>query len=288
MPTRRRDIILRLKAARFGHKALFKTLPFLRGILNSPTASALASSLSAEWQIALRDLDFEPCKIDLKGKTIWLNNRGLSPLSIMRSRYFRKNMALNFMCALRSSFQASSKVDLYAAHNPSLWPHIARTLAADNALMTIRMAHELMHESDDETCWRTLMGEDIGDMAHVYASNLVRGSDKAALQLTYDKWFSSVERINYADAQLLEAMDAHPPHLVPSAANNIDHALIANILTDPLSNLAYLENLQTLHDMPSAINRVHFARILEDISAIRVGNYCVRDESLARRLMLTE
>lgn len=274
MPTRRRDIALRLQSARTGTSALFSELPFLKSLLVSPTAAALAAELAGIFDIRLRDLDTDPASMDVDNGIIWLNTNGLNSLSVMRSRYFRKTVSLNFLCALRMGWQATRPHDVYDAHDPHLWPHIARAIAADTAAFTARMAHEIMIHDSDESLWRLALGEDIGDIASTYAAK--------GLLAAHDRWYTSAERLNQTDAALLDYMDKN---ILPPASPTLKPDLIIQNLTDPITNIPYLSTIPTTHDMPDPVNRAHFARILDDRHTLRVGEITLRDAALARRLM---
>jgi len=273
---------------------LLAAFPYLQILRESPTFAALADDLDG-WQMLGADLDDIAYQIDMASHTIRLNTRGLASSSILRSQYFRNNLAFAALCAVRAAWAARAESHARSMHRPDTWPLIGRMVRADTAAMAVRMGYELLDIHEGEILWRHTLGDALGDVALEYAravENLPEGTDDdAALGAAFMAWLGRPERLHVSDAQILAEMDMGLPALAWDGRGKLSEGALRCLSVDPLDGDSYLGHYAGIiagdpaqADMVDPINQAHFLQIMEEIGTTRVAGISMRDSALAKRL----
>lgn len=266
---------------------------YLAPLRDSPTFMALVDDLDG-WKLIGADLDDAPFRIDAPTHTLKINTRGLNTASILRSQYFRNTLAFNALCAVRAAWAGQRQAEARAMHRPDLWPLLARIARADTAAMAVRMGFEML-DAGDESLWRHILGDALGDVAMEYArvleADFVSGNDARALSAAFIAWFEREDRIHTTDSETLAEMDSNLPSLMWNGRGTMSEGAVRCLSVDPLNGLSYLDKTAgdlagnpSWGDVVHPINQAHFVQIMDEIGTTRVAGLSMRDADLARRL----
>lgn len=272
---------------------LLANWPVAALVQTSETALCLAVDLDG-WLLQGADLGDAPFELDTDNRIITVNNGGLAHVAIARSRYFQHTLTLRTFAALRAAWQALRAEDALSLHRVDLWPLLNRVLEADGAVMTLRMAYETRKDGGD-ALWHHALGESDSDMAVDYARTLARTpsvlADGPALASAFLQWFERDTRVVKCDFETLVMMDAELSSLSFEGRGTFSDGAVKCLAIDPLTNASYLGSYAAeiagnpawrgiKNDMAAA----HFAQIISEIGAVRIGNLAIRDRKLAARL----
>ncbi len=273
---------------------LLASWPVADSVRASDTAHCLLEDLGGFWTLQGADLDGRGWSVDADMGVITVDNGGLTPQAIARSRHFQNILTLRTMAALRAAWQAERADDALSLHRVDLWPLISRIMAADLAVMTLRMAYELREEGFDGQ-WRHALGDECGDMAADYARTITRTpknqGDAVALGSAFLQWFEKDARVRACDFETLAAMDADLCDLTMDGRGMLGEGAIRCLTIDPVTNISYLGAIAaeiagnpTWRGIADPVAEAHFAQVMEEIGTTRVGHVAMRDAKLAARL----
>lgn len=259
----------------------------------SDTAISLAIDLGG-WTLIGTDLDARAYEIDPEDRIILINNGGMAHAAIARSRYFQNILTLRTFAALRAAWQTERENDALSMHRLDLWPLLRRILSADIAAMTVRMAYELREDGND-SLWHHALGEEAGDIALDYARTLSRApddqNDAPALASAFLQWFDRDARQIKCDFETLQDMDGAMSILTMDGRGTLSEGAIRCLTVDPMTCASYLgataaeiAGNPAWRGIPDPIAEAHFAQIIEEIGATRIGHVAMRDRKLAARL----
>lgn len=259
----------------------------------SDTALCLAVDLDG-WLLQGVDLGDTPFELDTDNRIITVNNGGLADVAIARSRYFQHGLTLRTFAALRAAWQSLRADDALTMHRVDLWPLLNRVLEADGAVMTLRMAYETRKDGDD-ALWHHALGENDSDIAQDYARTLGRTpailADGPALTSAFLQWFERDARVTKCDFETLAMMDRELADLSFEGRGTLADGAIRCLAIDPLTNTSYLGSYAAeiagnpaWRSIKDDMAAAHFAQIIGDIGAVRIGNLAIRDRKLAARL----
>ena len=272
----------------------------LADILFTLSFSPLAQNLIDEalddgYKIGFADLGKTGFCLDINEGTITLNSNGLLPAALGRSAYFKYDMLLNMVRALRDIWQEKRNGGSEEQFSPEDILLIERVRAADLDIIAVQVAWELRHENFSEI-WRHLIGSSEGDLAMAYSGYLERNPSSAfnndALFAAFQLWFESNERVNAADHETLEFMD------------DVIEAMKENPFNRKRLNEHHLEALTCLPDrsaylhkrardividpryagLRDEINQSHLFHIMMDLETTLIGNVAFRDAHLAGKI----
>jgi hypothetical protein len=260
----------------------------------SPTGRRiLGEAKDQNWRVGLSDLSGKDFYIDVPQKLLLLDNHGLSPCSLAKSAYFRHDILLNGIRALRDIWQEKRHGGFDEDYGPEAILMLERVRAADGDAMTSLIAWELRAAGNPEI-WRHLIGTETGDIALAFSECLERNPASAfthkALEIAFRQWYSDEARVNACDHETLEYLDCVLRDT--SGGNPFGPARLTRVAVEILSCLpdktAYLQGqggsiLQdpAYYGMADAINQSHLFHIMHDLQAVRAGGIAFRDARLA-------
>jgi hypothetical protein len=272
---------------------LLAAWPAADAVWASETASSILFDLEDGWALQGADLDAAPYEIDSRNRIITVNDGGLAPAAIARSRYFQNLVTLRTFGALRAAWQAARADEAFALHRIDLWPLLARILSADVAAFTLRMVYEL-RGMGHEYLWHHVVGDADGDIALEYARILEQGDgfdDAAALSGAFRQWFKKGARTAKCDFETLADMDDDLASLTYEGRGLLTEGAIRCLTLDPATGASYLSKLASeiagdpaWRGLDGPIAQAHFAQIMAEIGGTRVGGLSMRDRKLAARL----
>ena len=268
--------------------ALFQTL----------SASATANHFIAEaardgWQAGLADLGRFDFHIDAPGKKIFLHNKGLSASGLMRSPYFKNDILIAMLRALRDVAHEKRQGGFDERFAPDDILKLERVRAADCDVMTVLVAWEL-REAGSMNVWRHILALGEGDLAVTFQETLEREAMAypvhKALKAAFNQWYRDVKRVNACDHETLEYID-QVLMTYPAGDAFGSQALSAKDI-ESLSCLpdrtAYLQGTgQTIMKAPfyaglqDAVNQSHYMQIMHDAQSVIVQGVAFRDAKLA-------
>ncbi|MCB1538317.1 MAG: hypothetical protein H6865_03110 [Rhodospirillales bacterium] len=266
--------------------------PVADAIRESDTAMALIADLGDGWMLAGADLDGREWDIDTEDRVITVDTAGLTPCALARSKHFQNLLILRTLGALRAAWQAERGEDALFMHRIDLWPLLGRIVAADTAVMTLRMVHEI-RDAGFDAAWRHVLGDDHGDMAAEYVRTFdaAPDDDAPALGRAFLHWFKKPARLRASDFEILALMDENLANLTHDGRGTLGEGAIRCLTIDPLSGGSYLGPVAgeiagnpAWRSIADPVAEAHFAQIMDEIGTTRVGHVALRDSRLAARL----
>ncbi len=262
----------------------------------SPLAQALVEdALDEQYQLGFADLGKTGFCLDVSEKTITLNSNGLLPAALGRSAYFKYDMLLNLVRALRDIWQENRNGGSEEQFSPEDILLIERVRAADLDVIAVQVAWELRHENFSDI-WRHLIGSNEGDLAMAYSSYLERNPSSAfnndALFSAFQLWFESNDRVNAADHETLEYMDEVIEIMKENPFNRKrlnEHHLEALTCLPDRSAYLHKRARDVIRDpryagLRDEINQSHLFHIMLDLETTLIGNVAFRDSHLAGKI----
>lgn len=267
----------------------------------SPAARAMIKdAMETGWSVALQSAVEYDFMLNVPEKRLILPAEDLDISVWARSPFFRHELLINFIRALRDVWQENRHGAFEKRYGPESVLMLERVRAADSAVMAVFVAWELRGEGYGDV-WRHMIGSDLGDMATVFSTYLERDPAAlftgAALSLCFKQWYASHDRINECDHETLEYLDEVLGDSGSGNAfgterltrKNIEvlsclpdktaylHGHGANILKDP-----YFAGLN------DEINQAHFLQLAYDSEVTLVHGVPFRDAELASRIFPSE
>ena len=271
--------------------ALFQTLTA------SPTANHMITEAAHDgWEAGLADLGGFDFHIDAPGRKIFLHNKGLSAAGLMRSPYFKNDLLIALLRALRDVAHEKRQGGFDERFGPDDILKLERVRAADCDVMTVLCAWEL-RETGVNSLWRHILALGEGDLALTFQDTLEREKlaypVHKALKAAFDQWYRDTKRVNACDHETLEYIDQ--VLMTFPAGDAFGHQAVCARDIESLSCLpdrtAYLHNAGEsilkaplyagLHD---PVNQSHYMQVLHDAQAITVQGVPFRDAALAARI----
>lgn len=264
---------------------------------HSPNARAMINEAVREgWQITLDDQGPYDFHIDVKDKTIVLNNEGLAEGSLARSDHFQSMLLVSLVRALRDVWQEKRYGAFHDDYSPEQVLMLERVRAADCDVMAVLVAWELRAEGSSGM-WRYMIGSEEGDMAMIFSGHLERKpystSLNEALLAAFNQWYRSEERVKACDHETLDYMDS-------LMEENLEYDVFGSerltpgrveILSCLPDKTAYLQGtgreimLDPFYSgLDDVINQAHFAQILHDLKVTFVQGVPFRDKDLAYKI----
>jgi len=265
-------------------------------ISESPSARHMLQEACAQgWKAGLADLRGPDFTIDVPGRTVLLDNNGLTCESLSGSVYFMNMLLFSLIRALRDIWQEKRHGGFDEEHGPEAVLMLERVRAADCDVMTVFAAWELRGAGQGDL-WRHVIGSEEGDLAMIFSDYLERHPaghfTNAALAVTFRRWFAVPERVNACDHETLDYLDSvlcgydgrNPFGDARARARKIE---VLSCLPD---KTAYLQGRgeEILADphyagLADTINQTHLMQILHDSRVIYAGDIGFQDEGLARK-----
>lgn len=267
-------------------------------LADSPTASRLwIEAESAGWQVSMADLKNGGFYIDLEERVLILDDYGLEPEALGRSPYFRSEVLICFVRALRDIWHEQRYGSLADEFAPESALMLERVRAADCDTIATLVGWELRGAGYADI-WRHLIGSEEGDMALVFTRFLERDPtaffDGSALAYAFRQWYADEARIDGCDHETLESLDdvllAHQGSHRPFGERRMSATDIEELALLP-DGRSYLQGLGDmilrdpffagLHD---PVNQTHLFHLMYDIEVVMVNDVPFRDAKLARRI----
>lgn len=267
-------------------------------LANSPVFKDLWRNASKDgWFLSLTGLHNQGYQLNLPRKTLYLDDFGMDADMLSRSDYFRHDILMNLMRALRDVWHESQERDLTDLYAPENILILERVRAADCDTVAILGAWELRGAGYPQV-WRHVIGAPEGDMALSFTQYLERDPsalfDGSALAYAFRQWFAGNERVNACDHETLEYLD----DLILSDdtdPNPFGQDRLTGKIIEQLSNLpdgvCYLKRLgdMILEDpyyagMNDPINQAHLFQMIYDLKVTMVNNVPFADGKLARKI----
>lgn len=267
-------------------------------LADSPTASRLwIEAESAGWQVAMADLKNCGFYIDLDQRVLTLDDYGLQPEALGRSPYFRSEVLICFVRALRDIWHEQRQGSLADEYAPESALMMERVRAADCDTIATMVGWELRGAGYADI-WRHLIGSEEGDMALVFTRFLERDPtaffDGSALAYAFRQWYADEARIDGCDHETLESLDdillGHYGPTRPFGERRMTVADVEDLARLP-DGRSYLQGLGDtilrdpffagLHD---PVNQTHLFHLMYDMEVVMVNDVPFRDSKLARRI----
>ncbi|QQG36408.1 MAG: hypothetical protein HYS17_01035 [Micavibrio aeruginosavorus] len=265
-------------------------------LADSPTASRLwVEAERAGWQVGFADLKNSGSLIDIPSQTVLLDTYALSASALGRSPYFRNELLICFVRALRDIWHEQRYQALEDEFMPESLLMIERVRSADCDTAALLVGWELRGAGYTDV-WRHLIGAEEGDMALVFTRFLERDPsalfDGSALAYAFRQWYADESRVDGCDHDTLEAMDdillSYDGKVRPFGERRASVADIEALTTLP-DGRCYLRGLAEtilrdpffagLHD---PVNQTHLFHLMYDMEVVMVNNVPFRDARLAR------
>ena len=260
------------------------------------------SDLSGDWRIDFDDLNTNVhYDLDIDENIIILPSFGLKPEQALSSHYFRPQILIGLVEALRMVRHVEWLEGALSQYNPETILLIGRICVADTSAHLIKTAHQMKTHYDDNSLWKHLLCGEWSDMAQAYATSLDQlqkdttlNIDKAqskAMATAFNRWFASQDRIKDCDHDTLNLIDGmiaektlfenkllarNAITCLTLESGDQSTYLSADLQDDILKNPYY----RSIND---PINETHFMQIMSDMNSHRVGGLVFRDPLLAAR-----
>lgn len=275
---------------------------FLSWVLTTLSASPAARKMIEEaarngWQIALESLSGPDFHLDVPEKLIVIDNNNMLHSALVRSEYFRNNILVSAIRALRDVWQEKRHGAFDETYGPENVLTLERVRAADMDVMAVLCAWELRSEGFTGL-WRHMIGGQDGDIALRYSTTLERSPvtayNGAALKAAFVQWFRDEIRVKDCDHETLSMLDEilheHEGQQGIFGSKRL-HAVGVEVLSCLPDKTAYLQGFgpEILKDplfagMNDEINQAHLMQILHDLRAVRVHGIPFRSASLAAKI----
>ncbi len=266
-------------------------------IVQSQTLNSLwTSAMNTGWVVGLTTLENQGFYLDIPAKKILLDDYAMSPETLGYSAFFRNDILLNFMRALRDISHHSREDGFEKQYGPENILILERVRAADCDTIGILGAWELRSAGHPDI-WRHLIGSPEGDMALAFTQYLERDPtalfDGSALAYAFRQWFTDDERVDACDHETLEYLDDilfEVGDSNPFGQKRLDGKIIESLAKLP-NETCYLKRLgdMILEDpyyagMNDPINQAHLFQMVYDLKVIMVNNVPFSDQKLARKI----
>ncbi len=268
------------------------------GILNlSPSARIMLKEVSDKgWNITFDNLDSGDYLIDVEKKLLIFDNNSLDFATLERSRYFKNDILVNMIKALRDIWQENRHGGFDEIYSPEHILLMERIRAADLDVVSILIAWELRSEDHSEI-WRHIMASENGDMAIAFSGYLERNPSSLfngqALRHCFKQWFRCSKRLDACDHDILEYLDdiLLSSDITNPFGNKKPSKINIEIMSCLPDKTAYLQGYGTeilnnpiYSSVDNEINQTHLFHIMYDLEAVIVENVPFRDAELARKI----
>jgi len=265
---------------------------------HSPSVRVLLRRAGQQcWSVGFRTLHNDGYMLDTAEKTVYLDDFSLMPSSLGRSAFFRHNLALNLIRALRDIGHDGRGADNAGLYAPEDLLLLERVRAADCDTFAILAAWEL-RSAGFADIWRHMIGSPEGDMALAFTQHLERDPRAqftgAALAQAFRTWYTDEARVDACDHETLEMLDERiaaaeqgqaPFGRQPLQARAVE---ILACLPDSTCYLAGLgERVRKdpyFAGLKDPINQAHLFHIAHDLKVTTVCDVPFRDAALARKI----
>lgn len=262
----------------------------------SPTFTSLLShAAETGWRVLLTDLGTGGYAFDAELKLIELDHQGLNPAALARSAFFRHEMLLSFLAALRAAEQDDVTRDDIYAFRPEAFLMARRAAEADIQTIIILAGWELRAAGHADV-WRHLIGGERGDLALTFLKTLERDPSAIysglALFRVFSAWYGDDRRVAACDHDALEDLDLliddEGAGALGRKALDADWVESRAVLPD---GQGYLEgrgmDIVSGPDYCSVrdpINEAHLFQVVYDTKTTTRGGVPFRDAALARKI----
>lgn len=273
----------------------------LAALLQTLSASSTAKALITEaaqngWEAGLADLGGFDFHIDAQEKKIFLHNKGLAATGLMRSPYFKNDLLMSLMRALRDVWHEKRNGGFDERFGPEDILKLERVRAADCDVMTVLAAWEL-RETGYNNLWRHILALGEGDIAVTFTETLEREAAAypihKALLAAFHQWYRDGQRVTVCDHETLEYIDhviqAYPGG--PAFGRQKAQAMDVEALSCLPDRTAYLQGCgEAILKGPGyaglndPVNQSHFLQVLHDTQAVYVQGIAFRDSTLASKI----
>lgn len=271
-------------------------------LLCSPSASVMLEEFYNEgWEFTLADLGEVNFAIE-EQRLVSLNNYGFEGAALFASHYFRHNVLVSMVQALRDVWQDKRLEGAELEYKAEDLMMVERVRSADLDVMSVLVGWELRQDGHPEI-WRHLIGGEEGDIALAFSHTMERGtvrvSDgetfaKEALVAAFRQWFAQDERVNVSDRAALDYIDGLIESC-PAGEQALGGAALSPARLEILSCLpnkrAYLRGMgdEILRDPSFAglrdeINQSHLLHIAYDLNVTYRGGVPFRNAELASKI----
>jgi hypothetical protein len=262
----------------------------------SPVFSALLSAAAESgWRVMLSDLGTGAYDCDAEEKIIELDHQGLNPSALSRSAFFRHELLMGFLCALRAAEQEDAAETDIADFKPDAFLMARRAAEADIMTVAILAGWELRAAGHADV-WRHVIGGDYGDMAMIFLKALERDPSAIysgrALARVFAAWYADDQRVAACDHVALEDLDSQIARggAVALGDRPLTPQWVENYAVLP-DGMAYLDgqggDIVAAPDycaIRDVINETHLFQVVYDSKVVSRGGVPFRDAALARRI----
>lgn len=271
-------------------------------LLCSHSASVMLEEFYNEgWGFTLADLGEANFTVGEK-RVVFLNNYGLEDTALFASHYFRYNVLVSMVQALRDVWQDKRLNGVELEYKVEDLMMIERLRSADLEVMSVLVGWELRQDGHWEI-WRHLISGEEGDIAlafsHAMEHESVRVSNneifkKEALIVAFRQWFVKDERVNISDRAALGYID-ELIESCPEGERALGDVVMSPARLELLSCLpnkhAYLRGMgdEIIRDpffagIRDEINQSHLLHIMYDLRVTYRGGVPFRNPDLASKI----
>ena len=260
--------------------------------------------IDADWTIAFDDLNDIPFDLNADEKIVTLHNFGLKTPNLLASPYFKPQVMLALIDALRMVRHVEWLDGTLHRYHPETILLIGRICVADTQSQKIATAWDVKMSGDD-TLWKHVLCGDVSDMTIAFVNGLENflagGMDenmamKKSMAIAFNKWFSCPVRTKDCDHDTLNLIDdliadnvilgvkkleKNAVTCLTLMAGKTDGYIDRHLQNDILKNPYYTS-------MNDEINQAHLMQTIKDMNTTTVAGLVFQDKALAQRFMLCE
>tara|TARA_B100001750_G_scaffold204288_1_gene180583 strand:+ start:476 stop:1318 length:843 start_codon:yes stop_codon:yes gene_type:complete len=264
----------------------------------------LLNDLGNDWHIEFNDLNGIGYDLDIERSIIMLNNFGLRPDCALKSPYFRPQIILHLVEALRMTRHVEWLEGMLERYDPQTIILIGRVCVADTTVQKIKFAWESKIDGDT-SLWKHILCGEHTDIATAFESSLekyltasmdLEQAQSKAMAVAFNQWFSNNERVNDCDHDTLDLVDGMIADYARFEGRRLEKNAITCLTFIPGQDQSYLDRYlqedilkNPYYSLVSdPINHIHFTQILSDMNTVRVGGLVFSDRDLAARFIVSE
>lgn len=257
------------------------------------------------WTIDFDDLNNSPYHLDIDETRITLHNFGLKTDHLLASPYFRPQVVLALVEAMRMARHMEWLDGSWGDYNPETLLMIGRLCEADVQTHKILVAWNAKIEDDNHVLWKHILCGDQSSMAVAFITAMEtlmsKGMDedialKKSMAVAFNSWFGDVDIVRACDHDTLNMLDDMVMSNHQFGTKKLQRNLLTCLTIMGNENTTYLDRF--LQDdilknpyysaLNDEINQSHLMQIMMDMNTISVGGIKFHDPALAARFALID
>ena len=260
----------------------------------------MMGDIPCEWAIDFDDLNAVPYHLDVDDCRITLHNFGLKTDHLLASPYFRPQIVLALIEAIRMAHHMKWLNESIENYNPETLLMIGRLCEADVQTHKILVAWNAKIEDNNHALWKHILCGDQSAMAVAFITALEtlmsNGMDdtiaiKKSMAVAFNTWFADPDAVRNCDHDTLNMIDDMIASNHHFGSKKLHHNLLTCLTLMGCENTTYLDRF--LQDdilknpyysaINDDINQSHLMQLMMDMNTISVGGIKFHDPALAAR-----